>query len=232
MSSTIKCSNCKTEITDLFCPNCGQKYIRRNLRIKELVEDYWDNLFSLDTSLWMNIKHLILNPGFIVHNYWRGFRNFFISPNKLLIISAFFLGINFIFSKNTFLGVNITAQNFSAQIGFLIIIIPLLTLSSYIAYLKHKRSLLEHLVLNMYSLGVWLIIFSIVSLLVFNLQFQFLKTPLLLLFLILIFVWNSRSFKTKLLSSIITLIFNILVFGLIVGGIAYLLILAKGAAQQ
>lgn len=232
MNSTIKCSNCKTEIADVFCPHCGQKYIRRGLKIREIVEDYWDNLLSLDISLWLNIKYLILNPGFIVHNYWRGFRNFFISPNKLLVISAFFLGINLVISNNSFLGINITAKNFSAQIGFLIIIIPLLTISSYIAYLKHKQSLLEHLVLNMYSLGVWLIIFSTVSLVVYYFKLQFLRTPLLLLFLILIFIWNSRSFNTKILSRIISFIINIAIFGLIIVGMVYLIILAKSTSAQ
>ena len=220
----IECSNCKTEIMDNFCPNCGQKFIGRKLKLKELFSDYWDNFFSVDKSLWLNFKLLLLKPGFIVQNYWAGFRNFFISPNKLLIISALFLGINFIFYKDQFLGLKVSAQNFSAQLGFLVMVIPFLTISSYIAYIGFKRGLIEHLVLNMYSLGIWLIIFSVISIAVSFFKLYVLLVPFKILFLLLIFTWNARAFKISFLKSVLFTILNTIVFGIILAGIIYWMI--------
>ena len=225
MDKIIVCSNCKTRITQNYCPNCGQKYISRKLKLKEIFADYWDNFFSFDASLWLSFKLLILKPEFIVHNYWQGFRNYFVSPNKLLLISTLFLGLNFILYKNHFLGIIVNAENFSAQIGFLIMVLPFLTVSSYITYIGLKHSFLEHLVLNMYSLGIWLIIFSIVSILQSYFKFSFLIQPLRILFILLIFAWNSRSFKLTLLKRIIFTALNI--FGLVIAGTIYLVALGS-----
>jgi len=222
MDNVIICSHCQTEILQNYCPNCGQKYINRKISLRSIIADFWDSLLSLDASLWVNFKLLILDPKFFVTNYWNGFRNFYFSPNKAIIIAALFLGLNFLLFKNSFFGLKINAENVSAQLGFIIFIIPLLTISSYVAYFKFKRNLLEHLVLNMFSLGIWLIIFSILSIIINYLELVDLRYYFLSLFMICIFIWNSRVFELSIIKRIIFILLNSIIFFGIIGGLIYL----------
>lgn len=227
MDNVIICSHCQTEILQSYCPNCGQKYINRKISLRSMIADFWDSLLSLDKSFWLNFKLLILNPKFFITNYWNGFRSFYFSPNKTIIIAALFLGLNFLLFKNNFFGFKISAENLSAQLGFIIFIVPLLTISSYLAYFKFRRNLIEHLVLNMYNLGIWLIIFLIFSIIVNYLELANLRYIFLILFVLSIFIWNARVFDLKLFTRIAFVFLNFIIFFLIISGIIFLAIHSK-----
>jgi hypothetical protein len=223
----VTCSNCNTEIEKNYCPECGQKITHHKISILGMAEDFGGAFFSLDRSVWLNVKTMLLNPGKIVKNYWNGFRNFYFSPNKFLIISALFLSINFLLFRGVFLGIPFNPKNISAQLLFLIIFLPFLTFSSYLTYRIFKKNLVEHLVLNSYSLSIWLLIFSLGSVIINYSCLKFLEHPFLLLFLILIIFWNSRVFELSTLKRLLYTGLNLLIFGIITGGILFLLIRIK-----
>ena len=223
----INCSNCGNEIMQNYCPNCGQKYVGKRISFKIIIEDFWDSLFSMDKSFWVIIKMMITNPNVVVLNYWNGFRNYYFPPFKFLLATSLILGLNLILFKNTFLGLKISAENFSSQLGFVIILIPFLTISSYAAYFKFKKNLVEHLVMNVYNLSIWILVFSVISICVSYFKLDFLKYPALTLFLTVIFIWDSLVFEINKYQRIMYIFICIFIFSLMIGCIIYLLIQNK-----
>ena len=79
------CKNCNSELVGLYCSECGQKDIAL-LTFKVIVRDFFDNILSLDSRLFITLKNLILRPGYLTLEYWAGKRNKYLSPFRLYLI--------------------------------------------------------------------------------------------------------------------------------------------------
>ncbi|MBK7409320.1 MAG: hypothetical protein IPJ40_15500 [Saprospirales bacterium] len=163
----------------------------------------------------------MLDPRKLVENYWNGFRNFYYSPNKFLLIATIFLGFSFLFSKNKFLTLTIDIENFSGQLAFLLLMLPLLTFSSYPAYWGVRKNLYEHLVMNSYNLSIWIVVFSVPSIILGKLDVPVLEIPLFIAFIGLTLYWNARVLALSRWGKIWRTLFNFVLFSAIIGLIAY-----------
>ena len=84
------CKNCNSELAGLYCSECGQKKIE-NFTFTELVKDFFDNIFSLDSRLVQTLKFLIIRPGFLTNEYWSGKRIKYLPPFRLYLLTSILL---------------------------------------------------------------------------------------------------------------------------------------------
>lgn len=192
----MKCSVCSNEIHKNYCSNCGQYFKNERITGSSLLKDLFGAVFSLERSFFENIKIGLLRPKRLVTNYWNGFRGYYYSPSKFLVLASLFFLIQ-IMLGNDFLGIWV-ASKVSQQFTLLIVNIVLFTIISYIVYLKYGNSFYEHLVLNIYNVSLWSIIFVPISLVLNVLNtHKTIKTGFLFLLLLLIIIWNARVFEMK-----------------------------------
>lgn len=82
-----KCLNCEKVLSEesQFCIHCGQKNQRNLLSIKELLRDFFENVVSLDFSLFRSLLWLWA-PAYLAKQYVSGKRSKYFNPFRLLIL--------------------------------------------------------------------------------------------------------------------------------------------------
>lgn len=79
------CLNCGTEVTDRYCPHCGQENIINRPSFSYLFKEFFNSLVHFDGHFWTTIRVLLFKPGFLVNHYLEGKRKSFVPPVKLYI---------------------------------------------------------------------------------------------------------------------------------------------------
>jgi hypothetical protein len=128
----MKCSVCSNEINEKYCSTCGQYFKSERISTRSILTDLFGNLFSLEKSFCKNIKIGLFQPDVLVTNYWNGFRAYYYSPSKFLVIASLFFLIQ-ITVFNKFFGIFVSSK-FAQQFSILIIIILVLSFFSFITY--------------------------------------------------------------------------------------------------
>ena len=83
------------------------------------------------------MKMMFFEPNFFIKNYWNGFKGYYYSPSKFLVIAALFVLIHFSLVKD-FLGLNVSSTG-PIQFAFLFFNIILFGLSSFAVFFKFKK---------------------------------------------------------------------------------------------
>lgn len=211
----MECSVCSNEIRKNYCSNCGQYFKDSRVTSITILWGLFDSFFSIEKSFLMNIKIGLIQPKTIVSNYWKGFRKYYFTPFQFFTIASIFLLINYFFFNN-FLGLAVTST-ISSHFAILLLNIILLTFLSALLYLKFKKNIFEHLILNIYNVSLWTIIFVpisvILSLLANDIAIaEFFFIP----FHILILIWNSKAFEMNKLNRFLFVTLNLaLLYGTI-----------------
>jgi len=207
----MKCSVCSSEINDKYCSKCGQYYNGGRINFITFLGDLFGSIFSLEKSFFRNIRIGLSQPKTLVLNYWNGFRKFYYSPGKFFTMASLFILLHYIFAKD-FLGVSITSKA-STQFILLSFNIFILTFLSFITFLKYKRNLYEHLVLNIYNVSLWTIVFVPISITLNLLNTSnFIEQFFFIPYHLLIIIWNSRAFDMSKLKRITYVILNLILF--------------------
>ena len=89
----MNCQNCENELKprDRFCPNCGQKNHKVNLKLKDLFADVVDEVFSFDNRVFRTLKSIVTKPGEITIAYLEGKRMVYIPPVRLYLVMSILL---------------------------------------------------------------------------------------------------------------------------------------------
>lgn len=88
---TQNCHNCEHSFEGNFCNHCGQRNIGNNrLRIREVVNDFFDNTFNLHKGFFFTFWKLIVSPGKVAQAYIKGQRKRFTNPTRYLVIALAF----------------------------------------------------------------------------------------------------------------------------------------------
>ncbi len=99
------CKNCHHPIEDAisFCGNCGQKKLKKKFTILDVLKDFFGGLFNLDSKLWRTPVAL-MNPGFLTEEFFKGRRQRYTPPGRLLLfpIVLFFALVSFSSQDNIF----------------------------------------------------------------------------------------------------------------------------------
>ncbi len=205
----MKCSVCSTEINEKYCPKCGQYNTNERISIRTIFSDVFGNIFSLEKSFFNNIRVGLLQPKTLISNYWNGFRGYYYSPGRFLVIASLLFFIQITFSNN-FFGITVKSKT-APQFSLLFVAIAVLSFFSSITYLKYKKNFYEHLILNIYNVSLWSIIFVPISMILNLLNtHKTVKTRFLLFYILLIIIWNSKVFDIKNNKRFLYVILNII----------------------
>lgn len=89
------CLNCHSniDVSDQFCPDCGQRNTNKKLSFSDLIKEFFAGVFSYDSRLQKSLGAILTRPGKISLEYTQGKRVKYVNPFRFFISIAilFFL---------------------------------------------------------------------------------------------------------------------------------------------
>jgi hypothetical protein len=180
--STIHCKNCNKNFHGNFCPNCGQAAKVTNINAQYFLHDIPHSIFHVDKGFWYTLKWMFTNPGKTLKEYLEGKRVQHFKPFAFVVIMS---TIATLLSKFCMYLINLrmaamepgkiitsgTQNLFSEYPSLLIfILIPILSLITWLCFRKRKYNYWEHFLVNTYLaayLNVFFLVIKIVQLIKF-----------------------------------------------------------------
>lgn len=245
----MNCKTCKSQIENdaHYCSYCGSKIVNERLSLSGTWEEFIGPFFSWDNNFWRTFFGLFKNPKDVLEAYINGARKKYFQPFSYIILYAtvavffykfFPLEIILDYSEGFSKGykpsetsVNVPQIDMTGFMEklmsyynfFVLLLIPLYSLSSYITFKKRGHNFFEHLVFNSYlqsNLGFISLFLQVV--LVNSLGISFGVYSLLFFFLFILFTLFAfkKLYNLNLIKSITTgikyiIIFFIFYFGII-----------------
>lgn len=83
------CLNCKTGLTDIYCPHCGQKDIPKRQTLGELLTNFVSSFWSYESKFFRTAQYLLLKPGFLAIEYNDGRRESYYHPARMYVFISF-----------------------------------------------------------------------------------------------------------------------------------------------
>lgn len=212
---------CAIPIKENYCTRCGQGFTNQPTSTLSLIVDFFSNFFSLEKSGFATIFKILKNPKPIVENYYAGYRKYHASPGKIMLygIATVALHVNFI--DEEIMGLSLELDNLNKQYSFWLFLLPFLLLVSYLSFIRIEKSFSKNLISLIYIATSLFIIITIINdfiILVWDKEFH--VWPLII-YIFLVFLWNSRVFTPKnkrwfiLWNTIIQLALFIGIFGVL-----------------
>jgi hypothetical protein len=81
------CKNCKTEITQNYCPKCGHPAILKRIDGQYIFQEI-RNVLNFEKGFLFTIRELAVNPGKSIINFLNEDRNRLVKPIVFLIVSS------------------------------------------------------------------------------------------------------------------------------------------------
>lgn len=93
------CLNCQTSLkpeSDHYCPNCGQRNLKKRILLKDLLREFLSSLIAYDSRLQKSLTSIVTAPGKIALDYIHGKRARYVNPFRMFISIAliFFIFFN------------------------------------------------------------------------------------------------------------------------------------------
>jgi hypothetical protein len=226
MSHSTTCLNCEEPVSKKFCPNCGQKTNTHRITFKHFVtHDILHGVWHIDRGILFTLKEALLRPGKAALDYISGKR---VRYYNVFYLTLLIIGLN-LFINHFFdiLNKKYSIESYSSNSKmdsiltdyaklFILSIIPLLAINSYVIYKKRKLNLSEHFIIGgMFVLGILIIttfgnlfyFFDYTENLVFLSKLFNVLTPITILFYLIIgyfktfngFYTNKQSFIRSIL---------------------------------
>lgn len=108
----ITCLNCNhpLDISDKFCPNCGQKNTTKRLTIRDFIDEFLANFYAYDSKVKHSIVSLFTKPGIAARDFINGKRLYYANPFRfylsISLIYFIFIGLINKFSEETIIDLN------------------------------------------------------------------------------------------------------------------------------
>ncbi|CAM4160762.1 DUF3667 domain-containing protein [Gillisia limnaea] len=105
------CLNCEhpLDISDKFCPNCGQLNSTKKLSFNDFFKEFFAGLFAYDSRIRRTLSTLLFHPGKISKEYIRGKRDYYANPFRFYLSASIIFFIIWSFTSN-FEGINAENQ--------------------------------------------------------------------------------------------------------------------------
>ncbi|PHR46428.1 MAG: hypothetical protein COA32_11280 [Fluviicola sp.] len=137
------CESCQNSISrGKYCPDCGVYNLGKKSTFNTLFTNSLSEVFSVEKGLFYNFKITFTKPHDIVWSYFNGVRNKYAAPGKFLLYTLFFLGAIYLLDpKFGALDLIVDGESTNGLTGtkvFLILIIPILSISSKVVFWKNK----------------------------------------------------------------------------------------------
>ena len=91
MDKEETCLNCGTPLKGKYCSQCSQKHIDPNLTVRQLLHEFFAELFTFDNRFFRTLKPLIFSPGKVTIDYNSGKRARYMPLLKLYLFVSFTL---------------------------------------------------------------------------------------------------------------------------------------------
>lgn len=181
----MECKNCQTrlKVESDFCSKCGAKVIRNRLTLKNLFNYSLETFFNYDNKFFQTILNLIKKPKDVIDGYVNGIRKKHIDPIAFFAISVTISGIYLFIIKKYFpelydfsdafgndsqkeFGKKITdiTTEYYSLLNFTII--PALALISRIVFFNKRYNYTEHLALFFYTMSLFSVFSTVITLLI------------------------------------------------------------------
>ncbi|TYB76162.1 hypothetical protein [Bizionia myxarmorum] len=197
MNPEKTCSICQTAVAGNYCSHCGQKYSEKKTHTLTLLVDLVTNFFSMERSGFATILKVLKNPKSIVNNYHNGFRKYHASPGQILVYGIAVVALHVAFVTDEILGIELKLDNLAVQYAFWIFLYPFFISISYISFFRVEKSFSKHLVSLIYIATSLFIAITVVNDIIISIWGDILGGYGFVLFVALIFFWNSRVFTTR-----------------------------------
>jgi hypothetical protein len=226
------CSQCSTQMVGEFCHHCGQQATSRKTGYRDVLAALLSGVFSIERGIFSALYMLIVDPANLVRRYWQGDRLYFYSPAQIVFYTLFIIGLHLTFIDKKILGLSVAVSGissdaqtvFSPQLLLILLIVPLLSFSTYLCFISRRHSLADHLINAFYGFCGWAIIFTILGD-VYALSMDTGLPGLSIVFLFCL-LWTSvrvcapqQSWWQKLLSLLLLVFVFVAVFLCLVGAI-------------
>lgn len=87
----MKCLNCDSELQGRYCAQCGQRHDPHAPTAGHLLAEAAEGLTHGDSRLWLTLRYLLTQPGFLTVEFFAGRRARFLPPVRLyLVVSVVF----------------------------------------------------------------------------------------------------------------------------------------------
>lgn len=177
----MNCKNCGHPVDGNFCTHCGQKSSVTRVSLSSFLDEISTSVFQINRGFFFTLIQLSLRPGKVLKEYLDGRRKRYFKPIAyLLILSTLYLLSAQATNQNTLIGDLFTGWfnreselNSNAELPefaswllahypyLALIMIPVFSLASFVAFYKFDKNYLEHLLINSYITGHQAIIYSL-----------------------------------------------------------------------
>ncbi len=163
---SFTCLNCGTEISDQFCPHCGQKKDVKRLTWHSLVHEVAHFFSHIEEGFIKTSVQLVYRPGRTIREYLEGKRKTYYKPAALYLVwvTIFLITRNLVSrwmhyeaqSIDNFLFFSKETGNYFVQHRniFELLLLPILTLFAWLIITRPKMNYIETLVLGIYIFSV------------------------------------------------------------------------------
>lgn len=87
----VVCENCETKFTGHYCPNCGQSVRDYDRPFTFIFYNFMGDFFAFDTRFFRTLAFLVVKPGFLTKEYFKGRRVRYAPPFRIFIFVSFVL---------------------------------------------------------------------------------------------------------------------------------------------
>lgn len=210
----LTCKNCNHIYTGHYCSNCGQTTETYRINFRFLWHEIRHSLFHFDEGILYSGKQLFTRPGHSIREFIEGKRVKHLKPISLVILLASLYGLLYHYFHISF--VETTAQpsteagidvvEFNEWMGThyawtTLLLIPLYTIGTSIAFRKQGYNVVEYFILNTFKASQKMF----VHIATFPLLYYFNGTPKmrtlsLIIYLIdVVFIyWTNAQFFNKM----------------------------------
>ena len=177
----MHCKNCGHTVEGHFCSHCGQKTDVRRITAANFFQEVSASVFQVDKGLFYTLRELTVRPGPGLREFLDGKRKRYFKPIAyLLTLSSVYFLITRINNQNTLVEdiltgwmTGATGQGSDVVIPDIalwlvrnyaysaLLLLPVFSFASYLAFLRFGHTYLEHVVINSYITGHQAIIYSL-----------------------------------------------------------------------
>lgn len=233
------CKNCGNVFEGNYCNNCGQPADTHAIDTRFVMHDLSHGILHVHGGLFYSARELFTRPGHAIRDYIEGKRVKHYKPISMLVVLATFYGVLYhALDINIFAGKEDDAFDYKGineWIGhhfsiITVVLLPFLSLSSYLVFRKYGYNYTEHIIINAFysAQKIWLRLLTLPLLLMAkNADQLVLITQWLLLPDLFLMFWSytqvfrtTSRFKVFLLviaTTLLSLLFTGIVTGLYVG---------------
>ncbi|CAL2082853.1 DUF3667 domain-containing protein [Tenacibaculum sp. 190524A02b] len=177
----MNCKNCNEIVRGNYCNNCGQRTNIERITISSFMYEVVHSVFQIDKGFLYTCTQLLIKPGLTIKDFLKGKRKSHFKPiGYVLTLSTLYFLLAQLLGENTWmndvvLGFTESAQgnkNNRIEVPVLftwlsknfayttILLLPVFSFASYIAFKNFAVNYIEHLVLNAYITGQQAVFYS------------------------------------------------------------------------